>query len=327
MRRSRFSLVLGAILLLAGGDAVAQDSDDPVPAGECCLQVHIPIGARTVSMGQALTIRAGREAAFMNPASLTDISDDGLAIHRSTMVPEVQLTTFSLFIHSQVAGVFAFTYRFIDFGESELTDDFGNVIGRASEIDQLLIASYATRISHGLSGGMSFKFYDFRDRCTGSCGGESFAGNTYMFDAGLQWQASSDFLVIGASVMNVGPPLQIKNAAQSDPTPVRLRVGAAYEVGHRLQKDSTIAVWVQGGVVQPVRDTGTPSINLGVEISLNETVFLRAGHASDPDGVTGGAGIGVGLRYQRYDLGVAKKFASSLLETGDPVHISFGVTF
>jgi hypothetical protein len=43
---------------------------------------------------------------------------------------------------------------------------------------------------------------------------------------------------------------------------------------------------------------------------------------------SGGTGLGVGLKYQRFNVGVAKTFtASSLDPEGEPVHISFGVRF
>lgn len=330
MRLSRFSLFVAAAVALWGHEVSAQSSEDRVPGTECCGAILIPVAARTISLGQALTARAGAEGVFFNPAGLIDVDDDYFFAHRSTAV-DAQLNTFSLLIHSKVAGVFALTYRLIDFGETDVTQGPDVPTGTLSLIDQLLTASFATRITANWSAGISYKLYDFRSTCSGFCGGEGvFSGTTHLLDAGTQFRPPGiKNLVVGASLMHSGLALQIKNAAQADPTPARLRLGASYEVGQHFVKDSVVAVWLYGDVVQRIRDVGKPAVNVGVEVALNETIFIRAGHASSADGITlGGAGIGVGLKYQRFDVGVAKTFATSLQDPeGEPVHISFGVSF
>src|SRR5688572_24742058 len=185
MRLSRFSLLMALAILFPYSPLAAQE--DPVPASECCLPMLLPIGARPVALGQALTARAGRDGVFINPAGLVDVNADEVVVHRSSMAEDAQLTTFGLIIHSAVAGVFAVTYRLIDFGETDNTDEQGNPIGTSSFIDQVLIATYATRISRSWSAGISYKLYDFRDQCEGVCG-ERFSGTTHMMDGGLEYR-------------------------------------------------------------------------------------------------------------------------------------------
>jgi hypothetical protein len=323
MRLSRSSLLLAALFVLLAGELAAQE--DAVPASECCLPILLPIGARPVALGQALTARAGRDGIFINPAGLVVINDDEFVVHRSTMAEDAQLTTFGLIIHSAVAGVFALTYRLIDFGESEITDEFGNVIGTSGFIDQMVIASFGTRVAAGWSAGISYKLYDFRDQCEGICG-DRFSGTTHLLDAGVEYRRGPH-LILGGALTNAGLALQVRNAAQADPTPTRVRVGAAYEVGHHLQQDTSVQVWAQFDVVERLRDPGAPALNVGAEVILDETIFLRAGHSSAGNGITsGGTGLGVGLRYQRFDIAVSKTFSTTALES-DPVQISFGVRF
>ena len=329
MRRNRFSLALGAILLLAGGDAAAQDSGDPVPAGECCLTLLVPMGARGIAIGQALAARAGSEAVFANPGALMDIDDDAFYVHRSSL-GEAQVNTFSLFIHSRLAGVFGLTYRLIDFGDQESTGGSGEPLGTLTLLDQMLVASFSTRVSSSLNAGVSYKLYDFRQQCSGACGEFAFSATTHMLDAGAQYKSPRfKHFVAGASLTSFGVALQVKNAAQADPTPARLRLGAGYELGHHLQKDTTIQAWLYSDIVQRLHDPGTPAINLGAEVILNETIFVRAGHASESNGTTsGGTGLGIALKYERFHIGVGKSFTTSELDPeGEPVHISFGVTF
>jgi hypothetical protein len=328
MRLSRFSLVFCAAFTLLVGEAAAQE--EGVPGTECCLPLLIPIGARPIALGQALTARGGRDGIFFNPAGLMTMRDDEFFVHRSTTA-EDKITTFGLIIHSAVAGVFGITYRLIDFGEIETTDENGNVVGRLAFLDQTLIATFATRIKPGWNAGLSYKLYDFRDQCEGVCG-ERFQGSTHLIDAGTEIRPSRlPHLVVGAAITHAGLALQIKNRAQADPSPLRLRLGAAYEVGHHLQRDTTVEAWVHADVVQRVRDASAPAVNFGVEVVLNKTFSLRAGHSTEGDGTNGatfsGTGIGIGLLYQRFDISVAKTLSTTELGTSDPMHISFGVSF
>jgi hypothetical protein len=174
--------------------------------------------------------------------------------------------------------------------------------------------------------GVTYKLYDFRDSCEGVCGAR-FQGTTHLFDAGAEFQSPrSPNLRVGVALTHAGLALQIRNAAQADPTPARLRLGAAYEIGHLVHQDTAIKIWAHADVIQPLRNAGTPALNIGAEAILNETIYLRAGYAATSYGVTyGGPGVGVGLRYQRFDVSVAKAFSTPLDD--DPVQVTFGVRF
>ena len=79
-----------------------------------------------------------------------------------------------------------------------------------------------------------------------------------------------------------------------------------------------------------LRDPGSPSIYVGSELSAGEDegLLLRAGYVvRDPD-QGDGARVGLGLRYERFELALAKSLAVSTL-TGEtePVHVSFSIGF
>ncbi|MGQ0812969.1 MAG: PorV/PorQ family protein [Gemmatimonadota bacterium] len=327
MRRSRSSLVayqlmLCAAFLLSAHSAQAQES-------ECCIDMLFPIGARTVALGDAVTARPGEDAVFINPAGLAALPDDQFIAHRSSLA-DGKRTTLGVLLATQHVGVFGLAYHLIDFGSQETTDEFGNPTGTASIIFQQLVASYATNVGVGWSAGINYRIYDFRPSCSGaSCAETAKPGTTHMVDLGLtyapRWLTRSR---LGVSLMHVGFPLQINNAAQADPTPARLRVGAAYEAGHHFARDTTLAVWVHVDAVQRVRDATAPALNFGVEVVLDRTILFRAGHSSEGDGITsGGTGIGLGLKYERFEVSVAKTVTASPLFEGEPFHVSFGVTF
>ena len=287
-----------------------------------------PVGARSVALGDAVTARPGQDAIFVNPAALVGFTKSQLSAHRSTLADASRTTLGGLFAVPQI-GVFGLTYHLIDFGEQEAIDPEGNR-GTFGVIYQQLIASFATNVGIGWSAGVNYRLYDYRPSCTGfACSGEDDSGTTHLIDAGLNFNpAYLPSFRFGASVMHAGFPLQIKNAAQADPTPARVRLGAAYEAGHHFTPDSTLAVWIHVDAVTRLRDASSPAINFAVEAELDRTIFFRAGHASAGDGITaGGTGIGLGLKYERFEVSVAKTVSASPLFEGEPIHISFAVTF
>ena len=84
-----------------------------------------------------------------------------------------------------------------------------------------------------------------------------------------------------------------------------------------------------------VEDEGVPHweqevLYLGGELAAGEQdlFFIRAGYGQQQSGQTAGASVGLGVRYQRFDLSIAKRLSgSSLTGESEPVHISFGVVF
>ena len=322
--RGRVCALSAACVLALPARAAAQEK---VPATECCLELLIPVGARTVGMGQAVTARPGADAPFVNPAALVDVTRTQLIFHRSTAA-DAKMNTFELLIHSRVRGNFALSYTALEFPSETATNTGGEPTGTLDIFKQALIGSFATSIAGGWSAGVNYRLFHSGLTCSGDCGDAAKSGTTHMIDAGVRYTpAWIRHLVLGAALLQAGFPLQINNAAQADVTPARLRVGAAYDVSRLLTRDTTIAVWINADAVQRIRDPGAPALNAGLEVVLDNTIFLRAGHAAEAGGITnGGSGVGLGIKYQRFDVNVAKTVSTSTLFE-DPVYVSFGIAF
>jgi hypothetical protein len=317
---------LHRLLFLAGTVMWSLPASAQVSSDECCASLLAPIGARALALGNAITARTSPEGLFANPALLANVASDQFVVHSAHTSLE-QSNTFSLIIHSASLGGFALSYRLIDLGEIEARDPSGNPTGTIVLFEHTLTATFATSVIRGLDAGVSYKLYQFREDCRGFCGAQSFAATTHMLDFGVQIHPPSlPHLTLGASLMHPGFPLQVINADQASPTPSRLRVGAAYELLHHMRPDSLAEVWLSLDVVDPARRPGQPTANIGVEFSLAETFFLRAGYGGG-GGFAGGAAVGVGIHYNRFDVEVAKAFVSSPLDESDPFQVSFGIRF
>jgi len=327
-RRALRAVPFAAVLLCHAAVATAQDppDDDRVGAAECCLPLLFPVGARAVGLGNALTARGGPDALFVNPAGLAALARDEFRIHNAATDVETS-NAFSLAFRIRSAGSFALTYRLVDYGSFPATDETGQQIGEARVLDHMLITSFATQLGGGLAAGISYKLYQFRSDCSGFCGEPGFAATTHGVDFGVQYHPPIwKSLQLGASLMHAGLPLQVVNAEQASPTPTRIRAGAAYEMLHHFVKDSTITGWLMTDVSGSWRQGVPVIVSTGGELVLDETIFVRAGYSTG-SGRNAGAAVGLGLRYDRFDIGIARSFVDAGATDKDPFQITFAVSF
>jgi hypothetical protein len=314
---------ISLILLATVSQPVA--GQEEASAQECCLALLFTIGARSLGLGEAVTARTGPGSLFVNPALLAGVEEDQFLVHNSKTSID-KSNTFTLFIHSRSAGSFALTYRLYNALEQSLKDNSGNTIGTFTVLTQEILASYATRVVPGVSAGVSYMFYQDRYDCRGACNFENVSATTHGMDLGIQVAPPSHpDVAFGASLQHLGFPLQVVNKEQASPLPMRARLGGAYEVLHLLRPDSTIDLWMSSDVVVNPR-YGTVAVDFGMEAILEETISLRAGYGSG-SAIEGGLGVGVGLRYDRFDISVAKSFISSTLDDSEPTQISFAIRF
>ncbi len=295
---------------------------------EGALTLLLPTGAQGVAMGRAVTATPGPESVFWNPAGLARLEKDQFSVFRGHHLAG-DATAFSLVLAWQPVGVLGVSYQLLDLGTQELRDYEGNTIGSVSFRDHLAIVSFATQVLPKLDTGLNFKVFQEKITCRGAC--SSVAGTSYALDAGvLATPLESIPLRIGVMVVHVGPNLQLINIEQADPLPTRLRAAVSYEVLRHFVERPEIQLWVTGELEDRWRELGSPILYLGGEFTAGEgeLFFVRAGYGQQQSGGAAGASVGLGLHYDRFDMGVAKRLSGNTLSSEtEPVHISFGVSF
>ena len=324
---ARSLLTLVAALVLAG-HAAAQQRDPSSTEG--ALFLLLPVGAQGVSLGRAMTAIQSPEGAFWNPAGLAGIDGSRAVLFRGDHAVGTA-TAVSLLASRPGLGTLGWSYLLLDIGDQDVTDRDGNVLGTVSVRNHLGILSAAARLLEGLDAGVNLKIVQFRLSCRGICLDAGTTATTYAFDAGVQVAPSPRLpLRFGAVVAHIGPRLQVLNAEQADPLPARVRVGAAYDVLSPLLEREDVRGWISLEVQDRLRDPGSLSVYVGSEVVAGSTdaLYLRTGYVVGDLDQEGGARVGLGLRYERFDLAIAKSLAVSTL-TGEtePVHVSFAIIF
>ena len=196
--------------------------------------------------------------------------------------------------------------------------------------------SGAARPLEWLNVGLSFKIVQFRLSCRGDCQDAGTTATTYAFDVGAQAEPIPR-LRVGAMVAHVGPKLQVLNVDQADPLPSRIRVAASYDILDVFTERTDFGGWIGLEVQDRLREPGQPSLYLGTEFTAGseDALSLRAGYVfSDPlDRFEGtdpedGARVGLGIRFERLDMSIAKSLAvSNVTGETEPVHVTFSIGF
>ena len=297
---------------------------------EGALTLLLPIGAKGIAMGRAVTASRGPESVFWNPAGLARLEGGSFFVYRGNDLAG-EATGFSLVLARQPLGVVGLSYQLLDLGDQDLRDVEGNVLGSVSFRDHLALVSFALEVLPRLDAGLNFKVFQSRITCRGQCSDAGVTGTTYAMDAGIQAEPLGDIpLRIGLLIAHVGPNLQLINVEQADPLPTRLRAAVSFEtLGHFTDRPG-MELWINAELEDRWRDLGSPILYLGGEMVAGEDdlFFVRAGYGQQQSGQSAGASVGLGVRYERFDLGIAKRLSgSSLTGESEPVHISFGVVF
>ena len=327
MHAFRSLLALSLTLCLVSPMAAQDENEDP-GSTEGALFLLLPVGAKAVSLGRAVTPLDGPESAFWNPAGLAAVKENQVVLLRGDPLAGTS-TAFSALWTRPGVGTLGLSYQLLDVGSQELRDIDGNELGSISVRNHLGVVSAAAQLLEQVRLGVNFKVVQFRRSCRGICSDAGTTATTYAFDAGLQ-VVPTERLKIGAMVAHVGPRLQVLNADQADPLPARVRLAFAYNFIALFTDDEELGGWLALEVQDRLRELGSLSYYIGTELTagVSEALFLRAGYVLDDLDQEDGARVGLGFRYERFDLAIAKSLAVSTL-TGktEPVHVTFSIRF
>jgi len=297
MRRPRCNLAaaLGALLLGVAHIGHAQTG----PAEEGALFLLLPVGARSVGMGQAVVAdRPGSESVWWNPAAIGAATRREAAIHHSQSVAGTG-DAVTIVVPSSLLGVLALSVNIFDYGEQQSADPEGPAGGTGTIIPRSFIyaATYATSLGSFVTAGLTYKLVQFRIDCTGLCPDISFSATTSALDFGAQFMVKRSIpLIIGVAARNiVGIKLQVNDSPQSDPLPKRLQIGAQYRIAVPARIAPETAIRVAFDLADGVK-VRNPAPRFGADIAFRERFHVRGGYAVETSkSEAGGPSIGIGV--------------------------------
>lgn len=320
---------VSASLLAALLPAPAPAQDAGAAGTEGTLYLLLPIGARSVALGRTMTAMEGPEGVWWNPAGVSREPRSRFQVHRGEDLAG-EATSLSALFARPALGVMGVSYQLTDLGEIERRDNQGNFLGTVFIRNHTGILTLASEFPGGLAAGVNLKLLQQRVTCRGQCDDPGVDATTLAFDAGVQWRDVLRLpLVLGAAVVHAGPDVQFFNEEQADPLPTRLRVAAAYDLARHFVDSPELQAILSVELEDRWRDPGNPATYVGAEVAAGgaQALVVRAGYVFGAQLQVDGAAVGVGLRYDRIDLGIAKSLATTITGETEPVYLTLGVLF
>lgn len=320
-------LALALLVSAAVPGLSAQEIGDETGAGEGALFLLLPVGAHGVGVARAMTALPSEESAFWNPAGLAEQTGRRVLIYRGNQLAG-DATAINVLLPWKRAGTFGVSYLLLDIGDQVRRDEFGDRLGRISIRNHAGILSYAVSFPGRIHAGVNMKLVQFRIACRGQCPDLDTTSSAYALDVGIQAEPFSRIpLRLGWMIAHAGTEFQVINEQQSDPLPTRVRFAVAYDLLRRLEPEG-VELWATLEAEDRARDPGSPSLYTGLNLSVAELFHVRTGYVGGKLDQTNGAAVGLGLRFDRFDLNLAKSLTrSAVTGASEPLHVTFGVTF
>ncbi len=210
--------------------------------------LQIEPDSRAAGMGMTgVGIADNANALYWNPAGLAGQEGLEVTFTHAPWLPALGADLFYEYLAGKYSvegiGTFAGHLTFLNLGEQDRTDEFGNPQGTFKSYDLAIGASYGTNIMSNLAVGTGLRLI-YSNLAGGSVVGEQMtrAGVAVGVDLGLLWtpQIGEGKIEpsLGFNLANMGPTIQYSDNAQADAIPTNLRFGGA--VGFNLDEFNKI---------------------------------------------------------------------------------------
>jgi hypothetical protein len=301
----------------------------PLHAQSGGLFLVLPFGARSIGQGEATVADSslGTEGLWWNPAGAARGSKREVTVHHSkTFGATSDMVAFM--VPSRLLGTLSGAFYLVNYGDLPVTAGPDVQLGTVSTHNYMGALSYASAVGSRLSAGLTYKFLMLRFACSGLCGDiPVISGSTSAVDLGAQYRMPVPIpLVIGASLRNLGPALQVKDRAQADPLPRILQVGARARVPMTILEKNESSLDLMADYKAAAVFNGAAG-GVGAVLGYREQFFLRTGYHLQPGG---GSGPSIGFGAVRGDISIdlAMRFDEFSSQAGEtPTYISLRVRF
>jgi hypothetical protein len=325
MRRRHFSgRVWHAawVVALGGARAVIAQST----SGEGAIEFLLPTGARSSGMGQAVVASAvGSEALWWNPALIArSAREAGFHAAKNPIIDAD--ASGAILIPVQRVGTFGLGARYFNEATIPATDSSGEIqTGTFTVAATIVSAAFASAITNRLALGLTYKLLSRSLSCTGICTQHG-VSRTFAVDVGAQYLMAKDSSVaLGFALTNAGPKLQVHDASQADPLPVRADFGISL-MPHLDQLPKEARVRAAMDLVTRVSGGYNSGFRAGAELAWLERYQARAGYiANGPFG--SGATFGLGFSTGKLQIDLARVLSSTVSAADAPSYLSLRYLF
>lgn len=261
--------------------------------------LKIGAGARAVGMGSAFAgVTSDIHCSYWNPAGLAWMREKQVAATYLNYLLDVQSGYIGYAQPYNNVGVFGITVQYMNFGDFDKTDEFGETLGSFGASDIAIGLSYGRVLTENMSVGATL-YPLIRESI------DDYSAMAMAFNLGFQYHVPMEGgLTIGAALQNAGTTLSGFTDEHKDELPLNIKLGGGLKLAHL---PFLLAFDVNKATDQKIR------FNLGGELTPNDLLRFRLGYRfnnSDLKVGTGkddyvGIGGGFGLTLQSYIIDYA----------------------
>ena len=256
-------------------------------------------GARAVGMGKCFTAVADdASAVYYNPAGLAQIRQPEIALaHNLYLADGFYDNAEGVYPLPGEGGTLAFDARYLNYGNIDKRDSFGNLLGTYTPFDVSVEGAFGFPVSKTTFLGFSSQWIN-----------ENIDGTV---ESGLVWNAGLlltplERLTLGVNLKNLG----VDTGGGSLPT--ELLWGGALRPSLGDDANSSFLFSVGGSLAFQ----GVSRLNGGVEYGIQKFLFLRGGYdfylQDNPTGGIQGLDFGAGVRIGQFQFDYAFSFEGDL---------------
>nr|MEE4267702.1 PorV/PorQ family protein [Candidatus Krumholzibacteria bacterium] len=242
--------------------------------------LKIGVSARATGMGSAFTgVADDASAVFWNPGGLVNVLGNEVSVNHVSWAADTKLSTAVLaFNPRSIPGTFAFSVRSF-WMDPQLVRTAYSPEGTGETFDSgstTFGLSYSRFFTDKFSAGFTMNYLHM--------GLAETAVNTGAFDFGIMYRIGIRDLKLGMTIQNLGGTYTFDE--RESKLPVTFKVGASFNAWKTENQNLAVA-----GEFQHPSDN-LERANVGVEYTLNQQFFVRAGYHINYD--TDGAAYGFG---------------------------------
>ena len=269
MTRGFVGVISAWVALMCGAPELASSEE---PAG---YLLGLPPGARAIAMSAAQgAIAEDADAGYWNPAALAFIEPNHAASFTYSRLEVFQDLDYPFVFAAyserieRLQGAVAVSFGYFDLGRRETSFPGPAESFRPYELAPGL--AYGGRVTDDFAVGVGFKMYRI-DYSPDS--DPSYEDNTILFDTGALWRGMDSRLLIGGSIQNLGPDLELGEDGESYPVARNLKLAT----GARLVDLEAAQLLVACDLNIPLAGEGSPGLMAGGEMRVGDHAAMRIG--------------------------------------------------
>jgi hypothetical protein len=239
--------------------------------------LQIGVGGRACGMGEAfVSLCNDASATYWNPSGIAYIDGKEIIFMHNKWLCGTKHEFASRVFPFLKLGSAGISFTYLDYGEIEGMDEYGQHTGAYSAYDLAIGISFARSITPRFSAALTTKIIQSRI--------DNETGTGFAFDVGMLSHTPIDNLRLGCSIRNIGNGIIF--ISEKTILPTALQTGLSYTL-----QSSYLAIIPSLDLTKELK--GDLATQGGMELSIRNRIFFRGGYKASPShkGFTAGAGI------------------------------------